>query len=374
MRRPAILLATAGALAVAVVLVWRSWTSPPLEDAEELAAAVAAAPASADGAVALARPARAARWLTSHPQALVLLKLAAPTANKALPRIRGFLVALASEARGPFCVWWRGAELAVRAEVGPDPAKALQQLAALEGLAFRARPTAGGALSVAASSSSALLEQGDPGPQPRIGPGMLTALARCGGRWWRVRAGRSTLELAAGDPLELPASTAIDLIATSDLAALVAAVAPLDWLPSAPALILFDRAGWGVALPTTAISRDLRRLLTLGGDTAIERPPGTRHWRGLLGDLWALPGPGVAVASRLDLLGKLPREGIVGETGAVHGADLARFLKRVADAADGFPGSVSYVAAMRRGAPLLESLRLARWHLLPLGGRILLEW
>ena len=91
------------------------------------------APASADGAVALAKPARAARWLTSHPQALVLLKLAAPTANKTLPRIRGFLVALASEARGPFCVWWRGAELAVGAEVVAEPAKALRQLAALEG-------------------------------------------------------------------------------------------------------------------------------------------------------------------------------------------------------------------------------------------------
>jgi hypothetical protein len=203
---------------------------------------------------------------------------------------------------------------------------------------------------------------------------MLTALARCGGRWWRVRAGRFTLELATGDPLELPAPTATDLIATSDLAALVAAVTPLDWLPSAPALILFDRASWGVALPATALSRDFRRLLTLGGDTAVERPAGARHWRGLLGDLWALPGPGVAVASRLDLLVKLPREGIVGETGAVHGAGLARLFKRVADAAEGFPASASYVAAMRRGAPLLDSLRLARWRLLPLGGRILLEW
>jgi hypothetical protein len=139
-------------------------------------------------------------------------------------------------------------------------------------------------------------------------------------------------------------------------------------------LILFDGAGWGVTLPATTLSRDLRRVLTLGGDTAVEPPAGARHWRGLLGDLWALPGPGVAVASRLDLLGKLSREGIVGETGVVHGADLARLLTRVADAADGFPASASYAAAMRRGAPLLESLRLARWRLLPLGGRILLEW
>jgi hypothetical protein len=229
-------------------------------------------------------------------------------------------------------------------------------------------------LTVAASSNSALLEQGETGPQPRLGPGTLTALARCRGLWWRIRAGRSALELAAGDPPDLPGPTAVDLIATSNLADFVAAVAPLDWLPSAPALILFDSAGWGVALPATALSGDLRRLLTLGGDTAVERPPSARHWRGLLGDLWAWPGPGVAVASRLDLLGKLPRESIVGETGAVHGADLARLLRRVADAADGFPGSASYVAAVRRGAPLLESLRLARWRLLPLGGRILFEW
>ncbi len=374
MRRLAVLFAVAGALAVAVVLVWRWWTSPPLENAERLAAAVAATPAGADGAVALARPARAARWLASHPQALVLLKLAAPTANTTLPGIRGFLAALASHARGPLCVWWRGAELAVGAEVGPDPAKALQELAAVEGLAFRVRPAAGGELAVAAASTPALLEPGENGPQPQMRPGTLTALARCGGRWWRARASRSTLELAAGDPLELPGPSDIDLIATSDLAALVAPVVSLDWLPSAPAWILFDGGGWGLVLPATGLSRDLRKLLTLGGDTPIERPPGARHWRGLLGDLWVVPGQGITVASRIDLLSQLPREGIVGETGAVHGAHLAGLLGRVADATDGFPGSASYVAAMRRGAPLLESLRLARWRLLPLGGRILLEW
>ncbi|OFV79377.1 MAG: hypothetical protein A2Y78_15110 [Acidobacteria bacterium RBG_13_68_16] len=374
MRRLTLLLATVGVLAVAAVLGWRWWTAPPREDSNVLAAALASTPADADGAVTLAQPARAARWLASHPQAAILLKLAAPAADRSLTRFRGFLLALASEARGPLSLWWRGAELAAGAEAEPRAASALQRLAALEGLPFDVYPAVGDAVTVRVGSAIELLGRGENDSVPGTERGRLAALARCGERWWRIQAGRSTLELVAGDPPNAPEPMSGGLVTTSDLAALVAAVEPAAWVPSVPACLIVDGGGWGVALPATALPRDVRRLLTLGGDVAAEAPPGARHWRGLLGDLWVRPEPGLAVASRPDLLDRLPREAITGESGVVRGVDLAHLLRRVAEVADGVPGGARYSAGLRRAAPVLEALRLVRWRLLPQGGRIELEW
>jgi hypothetical protein len=224
MRRLTLLLATVGVLAAAAVLAWRWWTAPPQEDADTLATALASTPAGADGALTLAQPERAARWLASHPQAAILLKLAAPAADRSLPRIRGFLLALASEARGPLSLWWRGADLAAGAEAEPRAALSLQRLAALEGLPFQAYPAAGGAVTVRVGSSNELLGRGEDGPAPAVERGPLAALARCGGRRWQIRAGRSTLELVAGAPPNVPEPMSGGLVTTSDLAALVAAV------------------------------------------------------------------------------------------------------------------------------------------------------
>jgi hypothetical protein len=374
MRRLTLVLATVGVLAITATLAWRWWTAPPQEDADALAAGLASTPAGADGALTLAQPKRAARWLASHPQVVLLLRLAAPAADRSLPRLRRFIVALASESRGPLSLWWRGAELAAGADVNPKAVSALQRLAALEGLPSHVYPAARGAVTVRVGSAIELLGRGEDDSVPGTERGTLAALARCGGRWWRIRAGRSTLELVAGDPPETPASTGPGFVVTSDLAALVVTVAPIRWVPAAPARLLFDGSGWAAELPATPLSRELRRVLTLGGDAAADAPPGARHWRGLLGDLWVLPGPGLAVASRPDLLATLPHDAIVGEAGNVRGADLARLLERVLAAAEGIPGSAAYVAGLQRAVPVVEGLRLARWHLLPQGGRIVLQW
>jgi hypothetical protein len=374
MRRLVLLFATVGVLAAATALVWRWWTAPPRDDAGALAAALATVPAGSDGAVALAQPPRAARWLASHSQALVLLKLAAPAAERSLPRIRGFLVALASESRGPLTVWWRGPELAAGAEVEPRAAHTLQRLAALEALPFRARATRRGTLAVACASAADLLGEGETGVRPAVEPGSLAALVRCHGRWWRARAERSTLELVTGVPTEIPEPTGPGIIVTSDLAALLSAVAPVRWMPNAPARLVLDTSGWAVELPAATVSRELRALLAFGGDEAADAPPGARRWRGALGELWALPGPPLAVASRPDLLAALPRGTVVGELGRVRGEDLARAVARVLEAADGIPGGASYVRSLRQAGPMLESVRLTRWRLLPQGGRIVLQW
>jgi hypothetical protein len=372
MRRLALAIATLAAAGAATVFIWRWWTAPPAAQGAVLVAAVGIAPADADGAVAFAQPARAARWLASHPQALALLKLAAPTADRSLPRLRGFLAALAREAQGPLSLWWRGSELAAGASVRPGAAQALQRLTALEGLAFQANRDSAGAVVVAATGPTLIVPPGP--PQLTASPGRFAAVGRCGGRLWYARAGRPSLDLVSGDPPALPDPGGVGKVATSDLAALLAAVLPLKGVPHAPANVLVDAAGWGAALPSTTLSPQLLRLLSLGGDVPAAVAPGARHWSGLLGDLWVLRGTNLAVASSPDLLRELPRDGITGESGLVRGPTLARLCMKAAEAADRIPGGRDQAAALRRAALLVEALRLTRWHLLPQGGHILLEW
>jgi hypothetical protein len=374
MRRLGLLLVTLGVLAAVAAIAWRWWTAPPRADAGALVLALAVAPADADGALALAQPTRAARWLAAHPQALALVGLAAPAAERSLPRIRGFVLALATKARGPVTVWWRGAELAAGAEVGAGAVSTLRRLAALEALPLRANPATGGAVTVSVATAAEILGAGETLPGPRVEPGSLAALARCGGHLWRARAGRSTLEVVTGAATTLPGETGPETIITSDLAALLSPVVPAGWLPRAPARLLFDSGGWAVQLPATALPNEVRALLALGGDAAAASPPGARHWRGVLGDIWVLPGAGLSIASRPDLLAELPQGTVEGESGNVRGEDLAHVVGRVAAAADGIPGSAGFVRGLHRAVAVLAGVRRARWRLVTQGGRIALEW
>jgi hypothetical protein len=374
MRRALLAAVVTAVVAATVVLIWRWWTAPPRAAVAVLAQALALAPEDADGSLALAEPARSARWLASHPQALALLEIAAPSADRALPRLRGFLTAIAREARGPLTLWWRGGELAAGATVGTGAARALQRLAALQGFPLRAEPSASGDVVVRAATAPALLAGPGPPPAHLDSDGALAALARLGPRIWRASAGRSALELLGGNPPALPQITAADMLATGDLAALAAPVTAASWIPHAPARLLFDGTDWAVELPDTAFPREVARLLAVGGDLPGGSPGGARHWQGLLGDLWVRPGPGIAAASRPDLLERLPSAPITGESGAVRGPALGRLCLRIAGAFQVIPGGARGAAGLRRAAPLLDAVRLARWRLLPQGGHVLLEW
>lgn len=371
MRRAATPLALFAAVAATVVVARLWWTAPPSDEAERLAAVSAVVPADADGVLVIAQPARAARWLGSHPQALALLKVVAPHVDRRLPKMRAFLAALAGQAAGPLAIWWRGPELGAAGRVGAASTRALERLAALEGLALRTRNN--GSL-VAVASDPSLLDEAAGVPLPRLEPGKLSALARVGPRWWLVRAGRSRLELLSGRPPALPDPTGPATISTPDLAALAAAADPPEWLPHAPAVVVAEAGGWALALPDTTLAREVQRVLRMGGDVPAEAPEGARHWRGFLGDLWVLPGAGVAIASRPELLARLPTGGITEYSGLVRGPDLARVCSRFAEAADGVPGGATLARALSRAAPVLAAVRTARWHLTPEGGSILLEW
>jgi hypothetical protein len=370
MRRAVTTLTLLAVVAATVVVAWLWWTAPPSDEAEHLAAVSAGVPADADGVLIIARPARAARWLGSHPQALALLKVVAPHVDRRLPKMRALLAGLAGQTTGPLAIWWSGPELSIAGRVGGASARALERLAALEGSALRARNDGW----VAVASDPSLLDAAAGAPVPRLEPGKLSALARIGPRWWLVRAGRSRLELLSGRPPALPDPTGPAIVSTTDLSALAAAAEPPEWVPHAPAIVVAEEGGWALALPDTTLAREVQRVLAIGGDVPAEAPEGARHWRGLLGDLWVMPGAGVAIASRPELLARLPRRGLTEDSGLVRGPDLARVCARLAKAADGIPGGAALARALSRTAPVLAAVRTARWHLTPKGGSILLEW
>jgi hypothetical protein len=370
MRRLTVLVALAALLGAAATIAWRRWTAPPAAPASELARVAAAVPARAEGLVAIAEPGRALRWLARRPQALALLALAAPEANAAVPRLRALFSALAGGARGPLVVWWEGADVAAAATVGTASAAALRELAAIEGVPLRTTPAGGGELTVAVASAPALLD-GAGGPAPGGDhAGELAALARRGSRWWRVEAGRDRLDLVSGTPPALPPAAGPSVVATADLAALAAA-AGAGGLPHTAARLAVSAGDWALALPEVVPSEAVRRLLGLGG-----APAGTavRPQQGALGDLWASASPGLAVASDATLLAAVAGAAPADEAGTVRGRDLAAACERAAGLLGRVPWLGGSAAALRRAAPLIAPLRLARWRLTAAGGRIVLEW
>ncbi len=370
MRRLAILVALTALLGVAAAIAWRWWAAPPAAPASELARSAAAVPARADGLVAIAEPGRALRWLARRPQALALLALAAPEANAAVPRMRALLWALAGDARGPLVVWWEGPNAAAAATVGTASAAALRELAAIEGIPVRTTPVGPGEVTVAAASASALLDGAGGAVPGDGGTGELAALARRGARWWRVEAGRARLDLVSGTPPALPPTAGPSVVATADLAALAAAAGAGD-LPHTAARLAVTANDWALALPEVVPSEAVRRLLGLAGapDGDAARPR-----QGALDGLWASASPGLAVASDATLLAAVAGAAPADEAGTVRGGDLAAACERAAGLLGRVPWLGGNAAALRRAAPLLAPVHLARWRLTAAGGRIVLEW
>ncbi len=373
MRRILRLVVVAASCAVAGGIAWRWWTAPPLADAGALADAATVAPADADGVLVIAEPARAARWLARRPQALALVLLAAPGADDGMARLRGALAALAREAGGPLTVWWRGRDVAVGGRVSAGAAKDLARLAALTGLPARATPAGSGEVVVAIATAPAILE-GARGPRPSLAAGRFAAAARRAGRWWLASAGRDRLEVTSGAAPELPAADDGAEVVTADVAALVGPAASAFAGAHVPARLLLDRGAWALELPGTPASETLARLLSVGGDDPAPAPAGARRWRGVLGEVWARTGGGLALASTPDMLARLSAPPPPGELGRLRGPEVAALCVRAAGALGPLPWMAERAAALRRAAPLVAPLRLARWRLVPDGGRIVLEW
>ena len=370
MRRVLLFLVVAAGGAAA----WWWWTAPPARSERALISSPGAVPSDADGVLLVADPARTARWAAGHPQALALLPLAAPAARNAGAELRNLLTALIRKAPDVLVAWWRGHEIAVSGLLDAEAAASLERAAALTGTPCRILPQGHGSAVAEFASSPALLEVRRPFAWPAPMPGERSALCYTAGRWWRVETHRNRLELRSGAPPELPPRVGPSVVATADLASLGDLLGAGRGLPHAPARLAFDAAGWAVALGDSEAAPELQRLLTLGGDAPADAPAGARHWRGVLGDLWVLPGPPLAVASNRDILLAVAGGPPSGELGSVRGQDSAAALLRLAAGIEAVPLLATRADTLRRGAAALAKLRLARWRLVPAGGCIVLEW
>jgi hypothetical protein len=362
------------ALAAGGAAAWFWWTAPPAESEQALTSFPGVVPADVDGALLVADPARAARWAAGHPQALALFALAAPAVSHAAPEPRRILAELAGSAGDEIVAWWRGRDLAVSARIDAGTAASLERAAALTATPCRLIPQEKGEVVIELATSSALLHPSNPLPWPSPAPGRRSALCFTGGRWWRVDAGRSRLDLWRDAAPDLPPKTGPSIVSTASLATLGEALGAGEALPHGAARVVVGGADWAFALRETDFPPELRRLLTFGGNAPAESASGIRHWRGVLGDLWALPGPGVAVASSPATLAVLRADQPDGELGSLRGAEMARACLRLADVLEPLPLLGARAANLRRGVPMLAAVRNARWRILPAGGRISLEW
>ncbi len=354
MRRLALLIGIAVVLGAAAWLGWRWWMAPPLLPAATLAAEAARLPAAIDGAVVVAEPAKAIRWLFRHPQAGALVGVASGEARRRADTLRGGTLALARDARGPLRLWWRGRELAVAATVGGGTRDAMREVAAMSSLAFAAEPAGDDAGEVALATDAELL-RGSSALPDTAPDGSWSAVAFLGGRWWWVRAERDRLEAVAGVPPDIPVLEDRSVVTSTDVHALLAALSPsLDH--HAPVRLVVDEGGdWALALPATKASRTAERLLAAAGVTS------------------APAGDGTAFASASALLPAVAGPVRVDE-GAVRGGDLAALARRVAEAEVVLVVTGADAADLRRAADLMDGVRAARWRVTPAGGRVVLEW
>jgi hypothetical protein len=360
--------ATAAVLAALVGAALWLWNLPPQATPVSLAASAATVPGDAEGLVVMATPKRLVRWLTRHTQAAGLVLLADPAGLAAARRLAPAARAMAAATLGPVRIWWRGAELAVGAEVDPGGRRALELLATGEGLAFD------GSGSFASVATSPALLGGSSGRGPSILPkSPCAALARVGPRWWWVNVQRSRLTATTGAVPPLPVAVGPSRLTTTRLAELIApieAVAPLA--PSRASIVVEAGTGWGLALPGARLSPTVRRLL--GGDARIPAGPTPEHWHGLLGDLWVERTGALAVATSPRLLRALRGDDFGPESGRIRGRDAAYLLNRLARLAREVPGLDRTETDLSAAADRIETLRSAAWRVTDSGGIILLEW
>ena len=371
MRRLAllVLLAAGGAAAW-----WWWWTAPPTAGEQVLTSFPTVVPSDAEGALLVAQPARAARWVAGHPQTLALLAFAAPAVRHAVPGSRQLLTTLAWDSGDEMVAWWRGRDLAVAAVVDPDTAASLERAAALTGAPCRVIPLQTGKVVLELATSASLLQPAERLSWPSPEAGRRTALCFTGGRWWRVDAGRNRVDVWCAAAPVLPPPAGPSIVSTASLAKLGEAVGAGEGLPRSAARVVIDGRDWAFALDEVDLGRELRRLLQLGSDIPAGARSGILRWRGVFGDLWALPGPGLAVASSPVALAALAAGRTDRELGSLRGPEIAAACLRLADRLEGVPLLGARTDALRRAAPALAAVREARWRIVPAGGRISIEW
>lgn len=351
---------------------WLWFTAPPSAALAGLAALAAEAQSDADGILVIGDPARSARWLARHPQALAPLAAAAPEAVPALRRLEPAARVLATRARADLLLWWRRDDAALAAVVDEDVSRSLVPLAAAGSLHYRIQSGGTGPRLVMFATAGGLLDargvRSIPGSE-----GTAMALARVGDRWWLVTAGRNSLRCTTGRPPALADPGERFTAAFTDLRRHVPGAARFGVERRLPVVLSVDPQGWSLAFPDIDVPDHLAKILgasrTPHGGTA----PGPRPLRGSFGEAWLDTRRGLALGSSAERLSE-PVETPVRDTGAVRGAEMARLLDAAAQHLEWAPGVAGDAAALSTAARLLAGLRLAVWDVGTEGGHVRLEW
>jgi len=371
MRRLALVLLIVVVVVVAAWGTWRWWTAPPSASTTSMVAAATLAPDNADGLLVIADPARTARWLVRHPQALGLLPVAAPAAYGTIASLQPVLRALTDAAQGPLVIWWKGHEVGFGEATDTRAATGLHRVAELRGLAFDAGDT-----TVRIATDATLLDGGRCAAPTPPGVSHLAALARVRSGWWEGEASGATLAFRHGTPPDPPAPAPASRLEAADASALGAALTlPVEPFHGPACLAFAAGRGWALALPTASWPAPLRAAL--GGRWPQPAPgavPGAERWSGLAGELFVLPRRGVIAASDAVMLAAVANCDGRRDEGSLAGADLAWAATSIASAGDRVAPLGPRLDRLRQAAPQLAKLAGVRWRLGADGGVVLLEW
>lgn len=349
---------------------WWWWTVPPSATTAQLMHTLDHVPSGVEGAMVLAQPTRAARWIFRRPQSLAPLLVASPPLDAARTRMAGILRAAGRSSHAPVAVWWRAGEMAMSAELEPGARRALADLADMQGLPWHGH---GDRITVATETGLLL---GSPAVVPAVESPRSSALVWSRDRLWSVTLRRSSLVAVTGAGARMvPASPSVSRLATRDAAVLLGAAADRSDL-SLPLCLAFGRqAGWGVTIPDAALRSRLARALGSPGG-GRDRPEGlTVRWTGVLGRVWMRrEGDWVSLASHQILLPEAGHPPCQGEWGSVLGDDLGFLAERIRTVAGIVGANPSTLRTLDDIASGSRGLGRISWRLEPGGSVLTMEW
>jgi len=322
--------------------------------------------------VVVAQAPRLARWLARHRAVGVLAAAAIPAASSGARSLQPVALSLARTARGPVVGWWGASCTGLAAPVARADLAGLRQVAALQALGWREEAGEGDLVDVAVFQGSLGTTPAPLAAPPPTRAGAWSALLRVRGRWWHLRFTRGGLTAQSGTPPALPECGGETRVVSGDLSFLLGRGASPMSVPGA--LLVAPDGGWGVRLADLAANTRLERVgRALGGWRELPGDPSVLQWQSPWGMLFVSAEPGVAVATRLEILARLPLATSGSEWGCLRGEVVAGALTSTAAMLDRLPGLPSQ-EQVTLAASALRQVRQCSWRIEPTGGQLELRW
>jgi len=351
---------------------WWWWTAPPSGSGTRLALAAHWAPADAEGVVVVAQAPRLARWLARHRAAGPLAAAVAPAALAGARPVEPMALPLVRTARGPLVAWWGTSSTGLAAQVTRADLAGLRQVAALRGLGWREERGEGDFVGVWAFTGTLGASPVLPATPPPAPGGGWSALVKLHGWWWHIRLTRGGLTARSGTPPPLPNCGGETRMVSGDLSSLLGRSADTAAVPGA--LLVAADGGWGVRLGEASSGTIVERVVRAVGE-GRERPgdPSTLQWDTPWGTLVLAAESGGAVATRPELLARLPLATPGSQWGCLRGEEVAGALTGTAALLARLPGGPSH-QQIASAAKALQQVKECSWRLEPSGGQLQLRW